>query len=117
MLGRAFELVEQRGARRARALEERQESAPTPGRAGAIVAAIPREHEVVDHEGVGAGLKKLRHPHVGGEPVRPGCLEHVVLGDDPARGQGPSGDGHGLHGPPQCHLLLEKPVTRHPVLI
>ena len=76
VLDGAVELVQQRRARRARTLRQRQLRGGTRRRSRAVVVAVAREHDDVDHERVAAGREELGHAH---RPLR--ALEHVVLGD------------------------------------
>ena len=78
VLGRPVELIEQRGARRARPLGERQQRRFAVAGPRRLVAGVAREHEAVDHERVLAGLEQLRQPHVGRRPVRSLALKDVV---------------------------------------
>src|ERR671923_2255013 len=79
VLRRAVELIEQGGARRARALGQRQGGRPALLGAGPLVAGIAREHEAVDDERVPARREQLRHAHLRRGAVRSGRLEDVVL--------------------------------------
>ena len=116
VLGRAVELIEQGGARGARALRERQKRCLRRRGPRPLVAGVAREHEAVDHERVLAGREQLRQPHVGRGAVGTCPLEDVVLRNNPAgRELAPRGS-HGLHGAAQLDLLLEQPVARRPVL-
>src|SRR5207249_7154807 len=89
VLGGAVELVEQRRARRARALLQRQQRGLADRRPGGAVAWIAGEHEAVDHEAVLARLEQLRQFHVRGGAVRTSALEHIVVRNWPARRQRP----------------------------
>src|SRR5215216_6920869 len=80
------ELIEECGARRARAFCERQEGRLTAFGTRPLIAGVTGEHHAVDHQRVLAGREQRREPHVGRCAVRTCSLEDIVLRHWPTPG-------------------------------
>src|SRR5262249_41553825 len=76
----AVELIQQRGAGRARALLQWQQCRFTAGRPRTRSPVASREHEVVDDERVLARREELRQAHLDGHAVGVCGRKEVVLG-------------------------------------
>jgi hypothetical protein len=113
VVSRAVERVEDRRARRARGLLQRQLRGLADGRPGPRVAGVAREHEAVDDERVRPGREQLGEAHFAAVVGR---LEDVVVGHRPARRQRPALRGDALDRPAQLHLGLEQAVALAAVL-
>jgi hypothetical protein len=111
---RAVERVEDRRARWARRLVDRELRGLARGGAGPGVARVARKHEAVDDERVPPGGEQLREPH---SAVIGDLLEGVVLGEDAARRQCPPQLRDPLGRPPQLDLGFEQAVALAAVVV
>jgi hypothetical protein len=111
VLRRSGERVEERDARRARPLVQRQLSRSPGRRAGTVVAWVARKPEAVDRKRVLPALEQLRELHRACRPV-----EDVVLFHQTAGRQRPPGGRDVLHRAAQLDLALEQLVPRLPIL-
>src|SRR5262245_21017005 len=107
-----LEPVDDRCARRARLLDERQLGCLAPWGTRSLVFRPAREHHVVDDQRVLARCEQLREPHLAA--IGRG-LEDVVLPDEAARWECPALRGDLLVPPPELCLRVQQLVACAPV--
>src|SRR5262249_57484597 len=89
------------------ALPQAVAARPARHSAPSLVAAVPREHVMVDDQRIGARPEQFGQPYLCWCSFCINMIELVVLANRAAQRKSPDLRGHGLHFAPERYLALQ----------